>query len=395
MDEEEIAEKIRYILEPVGQKPPLFYRAKETSGASGRVLEFSNEQVELLLALESKIDSQPNKDSFWQLLGQNFIWPVPSILKNILLSVPKRKALLLARQHCDITAMVYIKSARTDKVLDGLLERIKDYGSINEATNKIVSCLHTVAFYEHYLFSDDQLKKIELIVNKLQDCINNASSLEKKQQEQGLDLSKFLGLPVGQTMPPLPSNSDIRTSKNIIELVNSVLVKIRFERTKQELRGVSSEINQDKEHLIKRYGDLGLDKKLIEAIEGIDIEIEETGSKFEFSKRIGFVRNIYEESLRQFAIKIRNATGVAIPKWTDNKGKMGEAIDYFKHVKFISDKEEKLLTGFSGVISDTGSHSLTSERYEVRIAKNILVEICSYLVDKIDNYLKASPKGKP
>jgi len=396
MNEEEIAEKIRYILEPVGQSPPLFYRRKDTSGDSVRTCEFGNEYVELLLQLAARIDTETGKDFFWTLIGLNFKRPIPKIAQSIMSSVPKRKAWLLSKKHSDISTMVYIKSGRIDEVLDGLLERIKDCDSINEANNKIVSCLDKVAFCEQHLFSDDQLRKIELIVNKFQNCIDKVNLLEKKSQEQRLEpLMPLPGFPIVPLPPTLPSYNDIKISNNLIVEMKDVLTKIRFERTKQELRGVSSEINQDKKRLIHKYSELGLDKNLIEALEKIDIEIEETGSKFNFSKSIGFVRNIYEESLRQFALKIQHATGIVIPQWTNDRGKMGEAISYFKHIRFVSDKEEKLLTGFSGVISDTGSHSLTSERYEVRIAKNILVEICSYLVDKIDNYLKALPKGKP
>jgi hypothetical protein len=191
----------------------------------------------------------------------------------------------------------------------------------------------------------------------------------------------------------LPSSDQIRRSNNLVYLLRNVLSTIRFERVKEELRGVSSAINQDKKLLIHRYGELGLSKDLIEALERIDIETEETGSKFKFSQSIGFVRKIYEESLRELAIKICDRTGKPITKWTD-RGKMGEAIDYFKHVRFITDQEGKLLGGFSALISDTGSHSLTSERYEVRIAKNILVEICSYLLGKIDIFVKNFAKDK-
>jgi len=405
MDEEEIAEKIRYILEPVGQSPPLFYPAKQTTRISGRVREFSNEQVELLLALESKIDSQSNKDFFWELLGCYFIWPVPIAWLNIFPPPPKGKALLMVRQHCDITAMVYMKSGRVDQVLNGLLERMKEYDSINESNLKVISSFSAVILYEPYLFSNHQLKQVEVILERLQGYTDKVIKLLKKQteeREQRINepalpesISKALfGNVTKPIQPPLPSYNLIEKSQDLMILLKNGLMNIRFERVKEELRGVSSEINQDKKQLISKYSELGFGKELIEALERVDVETEETGSKFKYSQSIGFVRNIYEESLRQIAVKIRDATGVAIPQWTDNKGKMGEAIDYFKHIKFIFDKEEKLLTGFSGIISDTGSHSLTSERYEVRIAKNILVEICSYLVDKVDNYLKTSQKTK-
>jgi hypothetical protein len=319
------------------------------------------------------------------------------------LSVPKRKAERLVRKHYDVAAMVCLKSDRIDEVLKGLLERIKNYSSINEANIKVITCIYQVAFNEPYLFSDDHLKKIEAIVDKFHECINNVHFWEKKQQEQrsGANdealpelLTKLLSRGFVGSMPPSFPSSDLVTNLNdLITNLKNVLAVIRFERTRQELRGVSSQINQDKKYLIHRYQELKLSEDLIEALERIDVEIEETGSKFEFSKSIAFVRNIYEESLRQFATKIRDTTGIGIPQWTD-RGNTGEAISYFRHIKFISDKEERLLTGFSALISDTGSHSLTSERYEVRIAKNILVEICSYLLDKIDIFVKNFAKDK-
>jgi len=379
MNENEIAEKIRYILEPISQSPVLFYRARETSESSARENEFSNEYVELLLQLESKINTDTGKDFFWQIIGFNFIWPIPKVAGTYFLSsVPKRKARELIRQHCDVAAMVYLKSDRIDEVLNGLLQRIKDYSSINEQNINIISCIHKVVFNEPYLFSDDHLKKIEAIVGKFKECINKVDLRGKSF-----------------TFPSAPTRSFtlITMLDKLLSDLTGVLAKIRFERTKQELRGVSSQINQDKKYLIHRYQELKLSEDLIEALERIDVEIEETGSKFEFSKSIAFVRNIYEESLRQFATKIRDTTGIGIPQWTD-RGNTGEAISYFRHIKFISDKEERLLTGFSALISDTGSHSLTSERYEVRIAKNILVEICSYLLDKIDIFVKNFAKDK-
>jgi hypothetical protein len=233
-----------------------------------------------------------------------------------------------------------------------------------------------------------------VIIIKLREYINKVDSLWKEQQENKLNLSKFLpGIPLGQIQPPLPSREQVGISGNLVVELKRNLTTIRFKRVKEELKGVSSVINQDKKQLISKYGELGLDKELIEAVERIDNEIEETGSKFEFSKIVGFVRNIYEESLREFAIKIRDIKGLDIPQWTDNKGKMGEAISYFRKINLISEKEEKFLTGFSGLISDTGSHSLTSEKFEVRIAKNILVEICFYLADKIGEFLKSGARG--
>jgi hypothetical protein len=405
MNENEIAEKVRYILEPIGQSLVLFYRTSQASGSSERESEFGNENVELLLQLESKINTVAGKDFFWQLVGFNFIWPIPKTTGTyFLLSMPKRKAEGLVRQHCEVAAMVYLKSDRVDEVLNGLLQRIKDYSAINEQNVRIISSIHQVAFNEPHLFSDDHLKKIEAIVGKFHECIENVHSRKKKLQEQrsgapfegpGQILAKFL--PPSSTAPqlgPMPSSALITILDKLLSELTGVLAIIRFERTKQELRGVSSQINQDKKYLIDRYGELGLSKDLIEALETIDTEIEETGSKFQFSKSIGFVRKIYEESLRQFATKIRDTIGLPIPQWT-NKGKMGEAINYFRSIKLISDKEEQMLTGFSGLISDTGSHSLTSEKYEVRIAKNILVEICSYLIDKVDNFLKNHSQRRP
>ncbi len=389
MKPEDIAEKVRFILEPITKSPSRFYIIKKAKNV------FINEHVELLLQLESKITNKSPKEFFWQLIGRSFILPIPKLNIKIL-PYSARRALPLVSKHCDCAFMVYIKTGRIDEVLKGLFNRIKDYDSINEKNYKIIFCTYQILLNEPSLFSDVHLKKIESIINEYSRCIDEASSWREKERRQktgqaATEKSGSLSLPslyqpqqvLSETIPMfLPSQHLIDISNNLVIAVKEGLKKVRFERVKQELKGVSSQINQDKKQLISKYKDLKFSADLIEALERIDFEIEDTGSKFSYSKSIGFVRNIYEESLRQVAIKMCDITKIPIPKWT-GRGKMGEAIDYLRRINFISDKEQGMLTGFSGLISDTGSHSLTSERYEVRIAKNILVEICSYLTDKI------------
>ena len=374
MREEAIAEKVKYILDPIPDGLCWFYRSVGDSTSVGKESQFSNEQVELLLQLESRIDTDKGKDFFWLLMGFNFIWPTPEGAAAALLSsLPRRKAWLSVKQHCDAAVMVYLKSGRMDAVLQGLLVRIDDYASINEPNTCAISCLYQVVSNEPHLFSDNHLTKVESILDKYERWMNKAISCTVEEFKQAV--------------PSLPSADVIRNGTRLARKLKSVLTIVRYERIRQELKGVSSQINQDKQQLVRKYQELKLDSDLIEALERIDFEIEESASGFSYSKSIAFVRNIYEESLRQFATRVRDKTKLAIPQWTE-RGKMGEAISYFRSIELISSKEEQLLIGFSGFLSDAGSHRLASEKYEVRIAKNILVEICSYLVDKVDTFLR-------
>ena len=397
MQHEDIAEKIRYILEPISESPSIFYTNKA---------QFSNEYVELLLQLEARINISTSKEFFWQLTGHDFILPIPKFAYMTSKKKSIVTAWILIHRHSDCAFMVYMRSGRIDEALGGFFERIKDYSSVSETNYQIISCILQILSYEPNLFFDGHLKTIELIISKYQSCINEASNWESKK-EQGKKGIEIVGAPpvlkdllklsfpgYEKEMPlTIPSHDLIVKSRTLVFNLKEVLKSVRYERIKQELRGVSSQINQDKKQLILKYVDLRFSTLLIEALEKIDTEIEETGSKFSFAKSIGFVRNIYEQSLREIALTIRDRSGKEIPKWI-NKGSMGEALDYFRKIDFISEKEKDMLTGFSGLISDRGSHSLTSERYEVRIAKNILVEILSYLTDKIDNFLNSSVKNK-
>lgn len=395
MDHEEIAEKIRYIVEQIAESQPNFYPSK------GR---FGNENVELLLQLEAKINDGTSKEFFWQLIGHGFLSPIPKFHEITL----KKRSIVstwwLMQAHCDCGFMVYMKADKTDDALGGFFERIKDYSSVGQGNNKIVSCILQVLVNEPYLFLDDQLKRIELIVNKYQNCINEASNWERKREgaSQGISvlgqpatLSDLFRLSVqsskGDIPLILPAPDSIVKANDLVSNLKNALKNVRYERVKQELKGVSSHINQDKKQLILKYVDLSFSTLLIEALERIDIEIEKPGSKFSYSGSITFVRNIYEQSLREIALTISHRTGKPIPQGT-GKIKMGQAISYFRSIDFISPEEEKMLTGFSGLISDTGPHSLTSERYEVRIAKNILVEILCYLTDKTDSYMNKFAK---
>lgn len=401
MQPEEIAEKVTIILEVNPESLTLFYPQKDDRQPSKGRTGFSNEYVELLLQLESKIHTASSKTFFWELLGVGFASRVPRITGHSASKI--LKAAGQVRKHCDCAFMAYLRTGRLKEALEGFSGRLKDYSCVNEVSNQIVFCILQVLLMESHLFSDNHLKAIESIMGRYRSNIRDASSWHEKKTrkmqvpaEQAPDaVSKLFGLtfagtPKEQIPTDLPSTDLISRSKDVLAKLRERLREVKFQRLKEELKGVSTEINQDKNQLIRKYRDLKFSKNLIEGFEKLDTEIEQVGSKFSYSKSIGFVRNLYEESLREFATRIRDTTGEAIPNWK-GRGNMGGAIDYFnsKKIKLISDNERKFLTGFSSLLSDTGSHSLTSERYEVRIARNVLVEICSYLVDKIDKFLSA------
>lgn len=398
MQPKEISEKIRIILDPNPESLSIFYPSKDSGQPTRPKSGFSNDYVELLLQLESRIHTAPSKEFFWQLMGINFASGAPRITGGSS-ALAMMKAAAQVRKHCDCAFMVYLRSGRINKALEGFSERIKDYSSVNETNNQIIFCIFQVLLMEPHLFSDVHLKAIESIMGRYQSCISDTSSWQEKKTrkmqvpaEQVPDaVSKLLGLtfagtPKEQIPTDLPSTDLISRSKDLLSKLCERLRQVKFQRLKEELKGVSTEINQDKNQLVRKYKDLTLNTMLVEALENIDAEIEESGSPFNRSKSIAFIRNVYEESVRQVAIVIRYNTKRPVSKWTD-RGKFGEAVTYLKEVGFISTKEEKWLAGFYGLISDTGSHRLSSERFEVRLARNILVETCYYLTDKIDKFL--------
>ena len=403
MQNKDIADKIRHILEPAPASAR-FYRREKSINPDVIEAEFDNEHVDLLLQLESRVNTQSGKDFYWKLVGHSFILPVPALTTDkSSLSPGFLRARLLLSQFCDYAFMAYMRANRQGEAFNGFASRMKDYNSISVANYKILYCMYQVLLYEPHRLSEDNLNTLESTIYKYQSCIGEVSALRKKKKEEaqrqlGAEdplvamAALFRTFPQGKSHKSsdgLPADELVANSSDLISKLKNALKKVRFERVRNELKGVSSEINQDKKTLITKYKDLRFSTELTEALESIDIEIEESSSKFSYSRGIGFIRNIYEQSLREIALTIRDRTGKKIPKWTD-RGQMGEALDYFRNIGFISEKEKNMLTGFSGLISDRGSHSLTSERYEVRIAKNILVEILSYFTDKIDNFLVSS-----
>ena len=398
MEPEEIAEKIRIILDANTESISTFYSTKDNKQSLDSKGQFSNEYVELLLQLESRINIPTSKDFFWNLMGIGFASSIPKITSGPS-AIMILKAVAQIQKHSDCAFMVYLKSGKIDEALKGAFERIKDYSSVNETNNKIILCISQVLSMESHLFSNDDLRIIESMASKYQSCINEAFSWHNNQKKRQIqftaqEMADFLTTPTYPETPKeeiptmLPPLDRIVRSNDLLTNFQNTLRQVRFEKIREELRGVSTEINQDKNQLIRKYRDLKLSRNLIDGFEKLDAETEQTGSRFSYSKSIGFVRNLYEESLREFALKIRDITGEDIPNWKD-KGEMGVAISYFrsKKINIISEKELLFLTGFSGLLSDSGSHRLTSERYEVRIAKNVLVEICSYLFNKIENFI--------
>jgi hypothetical protein len=405
MQNEEIADRIRYILEPAPTSAR-FYKRKKTIGHDVTEAEFDNEHVDLLLQIESKINIQSGKDFFWRLVGHSFIIPQTkdSSHKNWLPPGFSRTEDLV-EQLCDYAFMAYVRANRTDEAFHGVIANLKDYTSINETNYKILHCIYQILLYEQDRLSEQNLISLETMINKYTLYIIQAWTLRKNMEEDAtrlllespvMRLARLHGtFPQSQSSRKsqvMPKADLIGNLDDLISKLKSALKRARFERVRDELRGISSGINQDKNSLITKYKGLGFSPELTEALESIDIETEKPGSKFSYSGSISFVRNILERSLREIALVINNRTGKNIPQKTE-KLKMGQSISYFRSIDFISAEEEKMLTGFSGFISDTGPHSLTSERYEVRIAKNILIEVLSYLTDKMDSYMSKFAKS--
>jgi len=118
---EKIAEKVVTILEANPEPISTFYATPDQDEPSKATSSFSNEYVELLLQLESRIHESGAKEFFWQLLGVNFASSVPTITgAGSALARAKIKAVAQVRKHCDCAFMTYLRAGRVDEALGGV-----------------------------------------------------------------------------------------------------------------------------------------------------------------------------------------------------------------------------------------------------------------------------------
>ncbi len=164
------------------------------------------------------------------------------------------------------------------------------------------------------------------------------------------------------------------------------IVKLKYIKLKQEIFGISEELNLDKEMVIDTISKLGFPEEMNIFLREIDKTPESSEWDSINSGMIGNLRSFYEELIRNIAKSIKEKYGDEFPK--NFSSEMGNKRAYIKQHLELTDDDNKLITSYVGILHSKGGHAFLSEKKYYRLTKNIGIEIAYFLLSKLEVFLE-------
>lgn len=400
MIEEEILEAIETIL----YRPSLyeeenrkrFYGLK--SDGEKFFYTFSNETVELLLALSLKLVDERKKHFFWQII--NPLAPRAVLLKSI-----DRKLVNLVNKvrrdiirYQDFIFMFFVKSRKVDEALDIVGNKV----TISSYKNNLLHVMLDILENEQGIFNKTQLDRILSITKSLKSFVPRAedyqqAKLKHEKFEGSLDIrarrAYLLAIQNHSFQTDWTYEIDaqqIPVCKDLIKRIEAQVFVIRKNRLASVLfEGINLEINQDKNQLKDIIKEFSFNPILNETINKIDQDLQQAEDKFDFKTCIGLIRTFLNELCVSIALEIEKKTNFSASLPIEEGKKMGRAMNYFRdrRIDFLSEEEKVLLSSINSFMSYRGVHVLKSGKEYARISRNMAIEMGLFLMERLQKYI--------
>jgi hypothetical protein len=160
-----------------------------------------------------------------------------------------------------------------------------------------------------------------------------------------------------------------------------------FQHIRRVLDIDNPEINLDEKRVQHAFQNLDVPQELQDAFTNLLVQFDVAATDFEFAECISRARAVYEASIIGIAQRLsdldQNGTRRPI-------GNMGQGRNRLTEMGIITPPERDFLEGLWGFLSVEGAHSLSAEREQARIAKNILVEVLLFLVQREERRLTSA-----
>jgi hypothetical protein len=155
-----------------------------------------------------------------------------------------------------------------------------------------------------------------------------------------------------------------------------------YNKLVNELKGSNEELNIHKENVIEMITKYGFPSDMEICLLEID-KLPDHLSNWQTinSGMIGNLRSFFEVLVKSTAAKIKAKTGKEYPKPKDpNQGEMGIKRAYIKEQLGLSEKDNKLIDSFVGILIKEGGHAFTSDKKHFMLTKNIGIELAYFLL---------------
>ena len=371
MELEQIRKKVQIIFQNEQHKPTIYYTRKNGERKmlwdvidymtkevirDPEKYEFKAPNVNLLKALDNKLNTNKEREFFWSELQATFR---PD------------------SNYHDLVSLSFETMFRLNKIKEAVKLLIERFEVTLPYLNLLRRLIENLRF-EYNVFDDGLLNTIgdwaEKLIdeNRIVDIRTKVSHIEGKYWFKGDELIKPCSL------------------EKYIDDIKKLINEIQHSRLQEELlEDVNWEINQDINKVEEKIELFRMSKELSEGIREIEKTYRKAGSAFDFKTCVDYTRSFLENLNKEVIPKIENKCGI---KFTGDISKAKEVIDYFgkKGVDFLIEKEQNLCRDVYGLASDLGVHSLVSKREYARISKNIIVEMALLILDRLEKYLSKS-----
>jgi hypothetical protein len=171
------------------------------------------------------------------------------------------------------------------------------------------------------------------------------------------------------------------------EIVVKQMEEVLYLRLRDKLREQSNfEVNQDRERLIKEFSQLGYDPQIIDFLERAERDFSIASDDFDFKTSIDQTRSAFEVILYETSVKIAGREGVGITSKVADPKRASQVREYLHKSGFFTSEFRDLVKSFYSVMSEDGTHSIAATKESARIARNICIEICLWVVRRLQTF---------
>lgn len=316
---------------------------------------FNKEAAELALSLLNSISNENELVSlFWAIIGVDIYKPDVSSDSNL----AKERYVDFDRIWVNsrgIRFLVYVYSQRFNDILLFVESHIGEYKA-HEFSLFFSGCLYLLR-NEPNRFTQNQLVGIDrlLPVWSLKLPARPAFGGDPVVAENGFALD------------------------SLASILGKELRAILYGRTKEKFMPVNMEINRDEELVRQAIGRFKLPEELSETLDRINVRLSASSDDLDHASLIADIRSFFEGLVKEMAKKIDIPTRCKLATF-------GGCRDFFKQrdVALTNDKSDALLNALYGFLSNEGAHALVSRSENVRISKNMVIELSLFLLESLE-----------
>jgi uncharacterized protein Smg (DUF494 family) len=165
--------------------------------------------------------------------------------------------------------------------------------------------------------------------------------------------------------------------------LKSRIDRVRYLRLKKELfEGQNPEINTDKQALVSRLEAMGFRKDIVAALQSFDVKLYAAGTPLDFKGCMDLLRTIYEEITEDAAKTVATRRSKPTPNYSKPFQPWAQ---YLETEGVLTSEERELVQKLYNYLSNAGAHTLGSAPEQVRVSRNMVIELGLIMVGRVQN----------